>query len=58
MHILLNPTIDECYSKYEFPPWYKQKGERNERIINSVVMDRNIKSEEEQEDNLDTHNGN
>ena len=44
----LNHTVEECYFKYGFPPLYKQKGEKNERVTNSVVMDRNIKGEEEQ----------
>jgi len=39
-------------------PWYKQKGEKNERVTNSVVMDRNMKIEEEQENKSDGNNGN
>ena len=54
----LNHTINECYFKYGFPPWYKQKGEKNERVTNSVVMDKNMKIEEEQENKSDANNGN
>jgi len=54
----MNHTIDECYFKYGFPPWYKQKGEKNERVINSVVKDKNMKVEEEQENKSDANNKN
>jgi len=49
----LNHTVEECYFKYGFPQ-YKQKGEKNERVTNNVVMDRNINDEEEQEDKSDS----
>ena len=54
----LNHTIDECYFKYGFPPWYKQKGEKNERVTNNAVMDKNMKVEEEQANKSDAYNRN
>jgi len=39
-------TIDECYSKHEFPPWYKRKDERLEKVVNNNVMELTIIKEE------------
>ena len=39
-------TVDECYSKHGFPPWYKRKDERIEKVVNNSVMERSGKIEE------------
>jgi len=39
-------TVDECYSKHGFPPWYKRKDERIEKVVNNSVMERGGKIEE------------
>ncbi|XP_047150023.1 uncharacterized protein LOC124822098 [Vigna umbellata] len=43
----MNHTIDECYSKHGYPPWYKKEDKRNEWTSANVCQN-NTDSEEAQ----------
>ncbi|XP_068504325.1 uncharacterized protein [Phaseolus vulgaris] len=57
----LRPTLD-CKCKIKctcaLTKHIQRKVKKTERVTNSVVMDKNIKGEEEQEDKSDSYNGN
>lgn len=40
-------TADECRAKHDYPPWYKQKTDKTERIIGNTVAYKEGKRERE-----------
>jgi len=34
----MNHTVEECYSKHDYPPWYKQK---KDRVTNNLSTSKN-----------------